>query len=382
MTAAQWLEVLASYSLQVLIVIGACKMIQRVIVRTSDRCSVWNTCFFSIIALGCAALLLPRLHLIQPWSRLQPRTLLAASSTQDVVGSLLLAIWCIGATVSLVRWISRAYLLRRTLRHCERLSVQDVQSLLGDSNAGDSQRPLPAVWISDAAEGPFCWQLHQPTAVLPRFLFEGSRDDLRHVLVHELEHLNTNHPFQLFLQHLAQCVCWFHPAVWSAGRSASLTREFTCDEAAAAQGANSAAYLRTLLRIAERNERQRNASAIGFGKTPSEIVLRARRLVDLANGTSQGFRRVRLGKRVATGVLVTVTCLAWFVSIPCDPLASSRSCWSPWPTWTAASLHCFGLALRDYEQFDRCSQVHEILEANRRVNGPSQKSPAPAAARH
>ena len=50
-------------------------------------------------------------------------------------------------------------------------------------------------------------------------------------------------------------------------------REFTCDEAAASHGADVAGYLRTLLHIAERCEQKGNPSAIGFGRTPSEIVL-------------------------------------------------------------------------------------------------------------
>jgi hypothetical protein len=59
--------------------------------------------------------------------------------------------------------------------------------------------------------------------------------------------------------------------------------------------------------------------------------------------------------------VLAVTCLVSMAWIPCDPLASSRSVWSPWPKWTAMSLHCFGFTLRDYEQFDRHTQVYELL---------------------
>jgi hypothetical protein len=52
--------------------------------------------------------------------------------------------------------------------------------------------------------------------------------------------------------------------------------------------------------------------------------------------------------------------LASQIWIPCDPLASSRSVWSPWPRWTAESLHCFGVCLRDYERFDRRVSMHEL----------------------
>jgi beta-lactamase regulating signal transducer with metallopeptidase domain len=360
MTANQWLEVLASYSLQVLLVIAACKLLERVVARSSDRCAIWNTCFFSVLLLGCVELFLPRLHLIQPWSRLQPQTLLTVTAAHAIVGRILLAVWCIGATISLIRWIQQGYQLRRTLRRCERLSNEQVQSLLGATNTSPYLQGL-VMLVSDDADGPFCWQFHQPTLVLPRFLLEGSQDDLRHVLLHELEHLNTNHPFQLFLQHLAQVVCWFHPAVWNAAKSASLVREFACDEAAAAYGANSAAYLRTLLHIAERFEQKHNSSAIGFVRSPTEIVLRARRLVELATRSQQAAGRLSIGRKIATAVVLVVACLLSLLSIPTDPLASSRSSWSPWPKWTAESLHCFGCSLRDYEEFDRRTQVYELM---------------------
>jgi bla regulator protein BlaR1 len=360
MTATQWLEVVTSYSLQVLAVIAACKLIERAIAKTSDRCAIWSNCFLCILFLGCTALVLPRLHLIQPWSQLEPRTLVTVSATQDVVGRLLLAIWCIGMSVSLVRWFVRGQQLRRTLNRCERMPPLEVKQLLGQTNIGVAGQQLPVVLISDQADGPFCWQLHQPTVVLPLFLLEGSREDLRHVLLHELEHLTTNHPLQLFWQHLVQVVCWFHPAVWNAASRASLMREFTCDEAAANNGANSAAYLRTLLQIAERCERNRNSSAIGFGRTPSEIVLRARRLVNLSKDTECRPRRGFIGRKTATCILMGLTIAMSLIWIPSDPLASPRSVWSPWPRWTAKVAHCFGCNLRDYEQYDRHSQLFEI----------------------
>jgi len=371
MTATQWLEVLVSYSLQVVTVIAAGSLLERAVARSSDRCTIWNICFFSVLILGCGALLLPRLHLIQPWSRVEPRTLLTVSAAQAVIGRCLLAVWCIGASVSLIRWMVRGRLVRGILRRCECLPSTDVQRLLGPTNSADDCLDQLAVLISDETEGPFCWQLHQPTVVLPRFLLEGGTDDLRHVLLHEIEHLKTNHPIHLFWQQLAQVVCWFHPAVWNAGSRATLMREFMCDEAAASEGADVAGYLRTLLHIAERCEQKRNPSAIGFGRTSSEIVLRARRLVKLANGAGQPSQRGWLGRKGVSFILTGVTVLAFFLWIPTDPLASSRSVWSPWPKWTAESLHCFGCNLRDYEQYDRRTQLYEIMQ------DASQKTLAP-----
>ncbi|MGD9632718.1 MAG: M56 family metallopeptidase [Pirellulales bacterium] len=376
MTASQWLEVLISFSVQVAVLITACTTLERAVVRAADRCAVWNTFFLSVLLLGVGAVLLPRLHLLHPWSGLDSQTVLAVNAAQSAIGTVVLSIWCVGAALSLVRWIARGYLLRRDLQRCERLSDERAVALLNLANLEFPGPAPPVVLISDDADGPFCWQLHSPTLVLPRFLLDGDADDLRHVLLHELEHLKTNHPVQLFLQHLAQVVFWFHPSVWRAGSIASLVRELTCDEVAARVGAGSAAYLRTLLHIAERCEQRRNASAIGFSRTPSEIVLRARRLVELAKNPQGTASRWGLGRWTACAAVLAAMALSSLVWIPSDPLASPRSLWSPWPKWTAQALHCFGYNLRDYEEFDRRTQVYEL---SLDCGDPSVPAAAPSA---
>lgn len=100
MNATQWLEVLASYSLQVLAVIVVCTLLERAVAKTADRCALWSSCFMCVLLLGCAVLVLPRIHLIQPWSRLDPHLVLTVSAAQDYLGRLLLATWSLGATVS------------------------------------------------------------------------------------------------------------------------------------------------------------------------------------------------------------------------------------------------------------------------------------------
>jgi bla regulator protein blaR1 len=381
MTANQLLEVLASYSFQVLIVLMAGKMLERAVPRSSDRCAVWNTCFFSILFLGSAALLLPRLHLFQPWSSLGPHQLLTVAAAQAAIGRVLLAVWAIGVSLLLLQWIVRNYVLRRSLCRCEPLPKPRVQLLFSTTDASITDNRLPIILISDESDGPYCLQLHRPTIVLPRFLLDGDRADLRNVLIHEMEHLKTNHPIHLFTQQLAQVVCWFHPMVWSAAWQASLAREYTCDDAAASQGAQSAAYLRTLLHIAERCEGKRHRSAIGFGSTTSEIVLRAQRLVKLARELEIARPHKYVSRRVAMSILLLIACLASQMCLPSDPLASRRSAYSPWPTWTAQVLHCFGCNCRDYEKFDRRIQIHELRFDDAHAFTTRQASVAQAANR-
>jgi bla regulator protein blaR1 len=368
MAATQLIEVLASYSLQVLVIVSIARLLERSVRNSSDRCSIWNYCFLSILLLGVTSLLLPRFHFFQPWSYLDPHKLLTVSSVQGVVGRSLLAVWLIGMALATIRWFARAIWLQRMVRCCRQLDPREVRRLVNRINGISIAEPLPTILICDEDSGPCCWQLHQPIILLPEFILEASQDDLRNVLVHELEHLRTNHPLHLFLQQIVQIVCWFHPAVWSAAGYASLAREYVCDDAAAHHASTSAAYLRTLLRIAERQcERNRLAQAIGFGRSRSEVVLRAHRLAHSLKGGTQKFKRWIAGRKTIAWVFILATCLLSQAWIPFDSMSSSRSSWSPWPTWTAQAMHIFGISLRDYEQFDRRVRAYELHYEN----GPS-----------
>jgi beta-lactamase regulating signal transducer with metallopeptidase domain len=360
MTATQWLEVLASFSLQVLVVVVVCKVLTRAVARPSDHSAIWTTCFLCILSLAVAGLVLPRLHLFQPWSQLEPQTIMSASTAQNVIGKSLLAVWCVGACASLISWITSAYFVRRLLNRCEAQPTRYGKSLFDLAGLKFDRRRTPRVLISDEVQAPFCLQLHQPTVVLPRYLLDCSTEDLRHVLIHEFEHLNTNHPLHLFLQHAAQVICWFHPFVWNAAWHASMAREFSCDDAATAQRTNCAAYLRTLLHIAERGENRKYSAGIAFGRAPSELIMRARRLVKAATEPKLRRRFVLVGRRTAISILLCAAGLTAVLTIPLDPLSSSRATWSPWPKWTAGAVHCFGYALRDYEPFDGRVQLYEL----------------------
>lgn len=367
MTASQWLEVFASYALQVALLVTACRILESTLFKTSERCAIWSTCFLCILFLGCWGLILPRLHLIQPWAQLTPHTKIHVSSAQTIVGELLLAVWTLGTSVAIVRWMLHVMKLRRFLKKCQPMPLDATASMFAAANIPSTDQQLPKVLINDGLEGPFCRQLHKPTIILPRFLVEGTADDLRYVLLHELEHLKTQHPMQLFWQHIVQATCWFHPAVWRAGSRASLMREYLCDEAAVSEDSNCAGYLRALLRIAEKSQMRQQQSAIGFGQSPSEIILRARRLVGIAQVGSASWSRGVVGKRTAKLMLSAFTCGLALLCIPMDPMSSTRSLWSPWPKWTAKAANCFGYNLRDYELYDRGSQLFEVMRAATQV---------------
>ncbi len=254
-------------------------------------------------------------------------------------------------------------------RHCETLSSEQFDRLPIDLDGSDKRfvtgnRHLENLQIKVCGEiaGPFCWQLHRPLIVLPKRLLQEDADSLRHVLLHELEHLRTQHPLQLFLQGTCSTIFWFHPMVWWAAQRADLTREFLCDEVAALEGGSISGYLRTVVKIAEGcRDISCNAPAVGtlaFGNRESAFVRRSNRLVKLA---SRSTYTSPYRSAMALSAMIAMIVLVNFLWLPVNATASTRSEWSPWPSWSAKVLHDVGYSMRDFELFDERSQLGEEL---------------------
>jgi hypothetical protein len=143
-------------------------------------------------------------------------------------------------------------------------------------------------------------------------------------------------------------------------------REYCCDDEVIRCGVPYSTYLKTLLRIAEYAGSGTALPSITFSKSPSELKLRAKRLVELAKHDQAMSDRSFEKGRLAVAALLLIACALTQFSIPTDPLASSRTRWSGWPKWSAQALHCLGIRARDYEVFDRriraFEQLHETGE--------------------
>jgi bla regulator protein BlaR1 len=361
----QWCEFMASYVFQASIVVGVVWGLERWTDASQLKTRIWSGCYVSLLLLFVAGLVLPRLQCFHPWSNLQPTELLLVANTENVLGQSLLAIWALGSSVMLARWIVQFFALHRFICSCpvaaagqaERLTQLVPAKLLDIEGRGVEFR------ISPEELGPFCYQFHRPLVFLPQTLVDGDAAILRHVLHHELTHLRTQHPMQLFGQKMVQIILWFHPLVWISSKRASLVREFVCDDASSRDGGSTAMYLRTLVKIVEGRSKQqsgtlsmRQSGTLAIGRSKSELQVRARRL------TAATTSSVLIAGRTAMLGLLLTTLACSQLWLPTNPLASSRSRWSPWPTWTATTLHAFDISVRDYERFDQATQLHDWIE--------------------
>jgi beta-lactamase regulating signal transducer with metallopeptidase domain len=364
MNATQFLEFGASVSLQAAIVVTTTAALRRFgRIRARSECRLWHSAHVVILALTIGAATFPHVRLL-PHTSIDPASAVATAESRGIAGQVLLVVWTVGvgvSTLSLVAgWISAAICLKR----CRAIGPDELPC---DSSecAQVFQKDTVSLRTGPHVAGPCCWQFHRPYILLPEAVLQLRPRELLFVLRHELAHLREGHPLQLFIQRVVEIVFWFHPFIWWSARQAALAREFACDEAVAASRFEIADYLRTLLAVVEQSQTMSDAcgQTLNFGAGSSVIACRARRLVELARSPARTERRRIAACRIATLVLCGFACTAAW--LPVDSLASSRSMWSPWPSWSAALATDLGIAARDYEMYDRRTQLYELREAAR-----------------
>lgn len=109
------------------------------------------------------------------------------------------------------------------------------------------------IQVAPADCGPAVVGFLRPTVVLPESLLRrGSREQIRHVILHELAHIKRRDPQWTLFCLVVQLVYWFHPLVWLARRRLSTLREVCCDQTVSEVLSESAGYRSTLLHLARR----------------------------------------------------------------------------------------------------------------------------------
>lgn len=357
MTAFEWLQIVLSYGVQITLVLAVAWYLDWTLKSSEAKSRVWTSAFLGLGVLLAAGLMLPKLQLFHPWSEIHPSILLGVIETEFVVGKTLLILWFFGVLVVLSRWVWHFFRLHQFIRSTHSLSTEQQAQLsnlvaANLTTIGDRQVQYRS---SPEQLGPFCYQFHTPFVFLPESLLMGDPVELSHVLRHELTHLKTRHPMQLFIQKFLQTIFWFHPLVWVSGQRAGLVREFVCDDASTSDPGTTATYLRTLVRVVE-NRSKPQSGTFAIGRTASELRQRAMRLASDAD-TPQ-----RIWPHLASVLPILAALLVSQIWLPVNPLASSRSAFTRWPSWTASTLHAFDVKVRDYERFDHSVQIHELIE--------------------
>ncbi|MEZ5977583.1 MAG: M56 family metallopeptidase [Planctomycetota bacterium] len=210
-----------------------------------------------------------------------PSALHPAFSAADAapVTRVLLVLWAAVAFALLVRFAVRVERDRR--RFAARVHGRPRRSTLRLAERcarAAGLRRVPRVLV--APSGPATIGLVRPFVGIPRELERADRrDELEAVLLHEFAHVARRDGWRRSAIALVQCVLWFHPCAWIAGRRLAALAEIDCDRraAAVARGGSDACRTALLSQVARWLDRD-TPLAQAFAHPGSVVLARLRAL--------------------------------------------------------------------------------------------------------
>ena len=249
------------------------------------------------------------------------------------VGWPTIVLWTVvfGAIATLLITIVRCVRALRLIHHHRTTEFDDALNERLQQLATQLRiRRVPRIVVSDVLFGPAVLGLLRHTIVLPRCLFEpltlGERSDVSRpinqrsppwnkqtsedsrpaarrcvtiegkddlhfldpILAHELLHIRRGDLRFGMLQVIAQCLWWFHPAVWFSNRWLSREAERCCDEQVIAElGCSPGQYARSLLAVIE-SKHTLQPIPVFPGMKPVEITTqRMERIMSLKTGLNK-----------------------------------------------------------------------------------------------
>ena len=164
-------------------------------------------------------------------------------------GTVLLAVWALGAAVILLRLVlgigAVAVLARRARR------VKDGNWLvLATELSEEMGLARPVILLRGGPLSvPVTWGILVPAVLLPADADEWPDDRRRAVLLHELAHVRRYDAFAQLLAYVVLAANWFNPLVWLAVRSMRAESERACDDCVLEHGTEPSAYVQDLLAI-------------------------------------------------------------------------------------------------------------------------------------
>lgn len=189
-------------------------------------------------------------------------------------------IWLTGAVFSLIGLAGRAILLRNKLRSQD-AAPESIQAL-----AGQQRYPIRIVSSADVA-APALTGLLPAWLIVPTNINRFSEAQTRHILMHELAHVNQGHLFLHWAGLIARCIHWFNPVAHFAARQLRQECELAADESALA-GATPAerqSYGETLLLVL--GQARSSALALGMAAEARQLQDRMQAIVSTKrNGSS------------------------------------------------------------------------------------------------
>jgi len=193
---------------------------------------------------------------------------------------LLRGVWALGVLAFLVPMAGALWRVRRVRRNAVRWS--DGEALARELSADAGLSRVVVVLRHEDVEAPMTCGIVRPVIILPWDMAAWSAANVRHALIHELEHVRRGDWLVHIMARLVCAAYWFHPLVWAAWRRLHLEAERACDDAVVRQSEDrayaaqlvqlaeqlSASHQRPLLPMAGRGDLSARVSSVLDGRVP------------------------------------------------------------------------------------------------------------------
>jgi beta-lactamase regulating signal transducer with metallopeptidase domain len=139
-------------------------------------------------------------------------------------------VWTIGALSLVIYSLAGQYRFRQRVRRLRSLTDGPTLSLFEDCRALMEVGTPVTLVETEAIKSPALFGYLRPRLLLPTGLVSGfSREELRHVFLHELAHIKRHDILIGWVVSALQIVHWFNPLVWLAFHRLRADRELACD---------------------------------------------------------------------------------------------------------------------------------------------------------
>jgi len=224
-----------------------------------------------------------------PLINLKPEHMGASAATSKALITLPLAVamyvfagWAVLACFGLLRVAAAILEVRRLRLGSEKLEVQrldpELQKIVEEFR---KLRPV-SILLSERVQVPTAVGFRRSAVILPAWMVEeGTAEELKHILLHELAHLRHRDDWTNLIQKLVKALLFFHPGVWWMERELSMHREIACDDSVLAQTASPRTYAECLARVAEKSFLRRQiALAQAAVSRVRQLSVRVGRILD------------------------------------------------------------------------------------------------------
>jgi beta-lactamase regulating signal transducer with metallopeptidase domain len=227
--------------------------------------------------------------------------------------SAIAAVWATLLLLRAAQLIYCAFRSHRLARRATPVTVDaELQPLLQIGTAGGKVGRSAELCISQEIERPSVFGFFHPRVLLPPVLMERlSEDELRQVVLHEMEHLRRADDWTNLLQKIALVLFPLNPALLWVEQRLCAERELACDDSVLRSTSRRKAYAICLTHLAEYSMLRRSFSLVlGAWERQSELVRRVHRVLRRPNNSMNRGQTLALTTCLMAGILAGGIALA------------------------------------------------------------------------